>query len=1614
MAFSKFKITVFIVVLILSAVVFKLTYGYQKNLWEKEFINQAEKTTLTLKNKIEVNERILLNIVSFYGASEEVNREEFNAFVSPIFEKNKFIQALEWIPRVFDNQRIKFENQVKKEGFPNFQITERFKEGSITRADSRPEYYPVNFVEPFMGNEAVLGFDLASNPKRLETLIASRDSGKILATKKVRLVQEEKEQSGVLIFAPFYGSPKIPKTTEERREKISGFVLGVYRLGDMFNNIISPYLDKGMNLLVFEEKGMSGKNIIFGQHNANSFLELKKEIEFSGRNWTVVLQADASFGKGIDKSLPMISSAAIIFLSVFVFIILELNRSQTEKIESEVLLQAQDLTENKARLKEAVDPANDAMFTFDETGGIKSFNPAAERLFGYQPSEVLNRNFNTLMPEPYSSEHDQYLKDHIETGVSRFLGVGREAMGLRKDGSTFPLDIEISEKNVGKKKMFAGFVRHSKERKKAERGKRFSFFLAAGSVVLALAIFAIDLSLPLGIASGVPYVAVVLFGVWSTQKRFILISATLCTGLVMLGLYFSPPGGELWQVLVNRCLAVFAIWITAVLCIIEKNLNAKLVEAKSYLEARTNSVLDNIPDGIITIGETGSINTFNPAAERLFGYRSSEVLGRNVNMLMPDPYSSEHDQYLKNYIETGKSKVIGIGREVVGLRKDGSTFPVDLGISEMYMGEKRMFTGIVRNITERKKAEELSLRFGRILDNSFNEIFIFDADTLRFVQVNQGALQNIGYSMEELSQLTFVDISPSFYESDFAEFVFPLVTRKESVTVFETAYQRKDGSLYDVEIRLQLMHDENPPVYVAIIEDVTQRKEQTLKVEQLTHRNKLILESAGEGIFGLDLDGKTTFANPAAEIMLGYSEEELLGQLQHALIHHTRTDGSPYPRDDCHIYAAFKDGRVHCESEEVFWRKDGTPLPVEYVATPIKEHGKITGAVVTFRDVTEKKQEEQNNILRYELTKILAEAQTLDEGVVKILQTFVEHPAWDMAFYWYTDSDSNVLSSENGAYSNKLGLEAYKVFSDQTFIQKIEKGTGLPGRVWESKKPAWINDVVDDPNFPRSPWAAKIGIHTGFGFPVFSGERFWGVFEVFTIDKLNLDQDLIDHFNNMGSQIGQYMQRVESEFELAETMLMAEEAKHQAESANRAKSSFLANMSHEIRTPMNAILGYAQIMLRDDSLPENKKESVATIERSGHHLLTLINDILDISKIEAGHIELNPVDFNLNDLVQGLGVMFSTRCEEKHLGFWVEGLNTHSFNVNGDEGKLRQILINLLGNAVKFTDKGEITVNITCDEEDRYKFSVTDTGKGISPEGQVKIFEPFQQAEEGVEKGGTGLGLAIATKQVELMGGKLELESEEGQGSCFFFTLHLPRSEAEVLPLSECQSDKVIGLAPGFSVKALVVDDKDINRDVLSKLLKDIGVEVMEAENGKVALDKIALFDPDIIFMDMRMPVMGGKEAIQEIVKRYGKDRFKVVSITASAFAHQRKEYFKIGCHEFIAKPFRAGQIFECMAKLLGVEFEYKISNKDQEITKENVFSHSVDFSKFSIPEKLFMSFKDAVEEGNITQLEKQLARLHQLGEEGELLGSHLSKFVDSYNFDEVLSILEKVETCED
>jgi len=463
---------------------------------------------------------------------------------------------------------------------------------------------------------------------------------------------------------------------------------------------------------------------------------------------------------------------------------------------------------------------------------------------------------------------------------------------------------------------------------------------------------------------------------------------------------------------------------------------------------------------------------------------------------------------------------------------------------------------------------------------------------------------------------------------------------------------------------------------------------------------------------------------------------------------------------------------------------------------------------------------------------------------------------------------------------------------------------------------------------------------------------------------------------------------------LQEEVAVRQRAEAEAEAANQAKSDFLASMSHEIRTPLNAILGYTQLMQRDLSLAAEQRDAISGISLSGEHLLGLINEILDLAKIEAGRMELNPTNFDLETLGRGLTATFQPLCARKRIGFHVVFAGGEGF-VRGDEGKLRQILINLLGNAVKFTSTGEVTLRCQKGGKDNWLFEVIDTGLGIPPEELEHIFKPFHQGQHAQHLGGTGLGLAIAQRQVELIGGRLELQSERGLGSRFFFTIALPHVEQGAPVLSAAV---VRRLQPGCRVRALVVDDRRANADILVQMLAEVGCDVCRAADGGEALRVAREQAPQIVYLDWLLPDMEGQTVARHLLA--AQPGLKIVAHTAAALTQYRVEAQSAGCVDFLVKPIRAEQVYECLRVHLGVAFEYATPVPETEALGEWAAGH------LELSEELYARLATAAELHSTTALKGCLQELRQLGPEAVTLAEHIRHLMRSYDMDGIMRLI--------
>lgn len=543
--------------------------------------------------------------------------------------------------------------------------------------------------------------------------------------------------------------------------------------------------------------------------------------------------------------------------------------------------------------------------------------------------------------------------------------------------------------------------------------------------------------------------------------------------------------------------------------------------------------------------------------------------------------------------------------------------------------------------------------------------------------------------------------------------------------------------------------------------------------------------------------------------------------------------------------------------------------------------------------------------------------------------------------------------------------------------------------------------------------------------PIFCGSNLWGLLASYqNRAPRSWETPEIKLVTQIAAQLGVAIQQAEL---LTQTQQQAAElklAKEFADSASRAKSEFLANMSHELRTPLNAILGFTQLMHRDPSLHPEHQQYLDIISRSGEHLLDLINSVLEMSKIEAGQIRLNETSFNLGELLSGLEQMFCLKATTKRLTLTVERAATVPQLIKADEGKLRQVLTNLLNNSIKFTDTGSVSLHVSPFPHDlsgmvSLRFEVQDTGAGIAPDEFNKLFEPFEQTSSGIQASeGSGLGLPISQKLVNLMGGKITVNSRSGLGSLFRFEIPV-----QLVPISHLQvpvrpAMKVIGLAPNQpSYRLLVVEDSSTNRLLLVTLLRRLGFEVMEAENGQVGLDIWNSWQPHLIWMDMQMPIMDGYEATKRIKATAKGQKTVVIALTASVFEEQRQSILTSGCDDFVRKPFKRDELLIKLSQYLGVQYLYQdqetIHTAAPPLEKLPFHHHSATAPAFSLTHALRQQPVAWVAELEIAATrcdDQQLQQLTcQISDSQPELAHWLNQMTHNFQFNQILGLFQEI-----
>ncbi len=748
---------------------------------------------------------------------------------------------------------------------------------------------------------------------------------------------------------------------------------------------------------------------------------------------------------------------------------------------------------------------------------------------------------------------------------------------------------------------------------------------------------------------------------------------------------------------------------------------------------------------------------------------------------------------------------------------------------------------------------------------------------------------------------------------------------------------------------------------VLAMEDVTARKRAEESLLEAGALQSAIFNSANFSSIATDEKGVIQIFNVGAERMLGYTAAEVMNKNTPADISDPQEVIARAKALSAELGTAitpgfealvFKASRgIEDIYELTYIRKDGSRFPAIVSVTALRDaQGKIIGYLLIGTDNTARKQVE-------------AERMLLDQRVR------------DQQFYTRSLIESNI--------------DALIATDPRGIITDVNKQMeALTGCTRDELIGAPFKGYFTDPDRAEA------------GIKLVLGEGKVTDYEL-TARARNGEETVVSYNATTFHDRDRKLQGV---FAAARDVTERKRYEQSLQQANRAKSVFLANMSHEIRTPMNAILGFSQLMLRDQDLTPRQSQYLGTINRSGEHLLALINDILEMSKIEAGRTTLNPSTIDLPVLLTDLEMMFRIRTDEKKLSLSVETIGDVPRFIVTDINKLRQVFINVIGNAVKFTEEGGIALRVHADRDAAtgpcLRVEVEDSGPGISPDDQDKLFRHFEQTKSGQQTGtGTGLGLAISREFVRLMGGDITVSSQVGRGS--IFAVHLPLTEGEAQAVQARDNPRhVMGLRPGQAAcRVLIADDIEDNRQLLAQLLTPVGFEVRLAVNGAEAVREFERWRPHLILMDFRMPVMDGHEAIRRIRDMPGGEATRIIAVTASAMDDNRQELMEVGADDFIGKPFRESELFQKMRAHVGVEYQYAEETGSPEQEGADALTSE---SLAGWPRDLIDPMREAVITADLDQL---LARIHEQEARDPRVAQGLCRLAEGFEYQKLLDL---------
>lgn len=871
-------------------------------------------------------------------------------------------------------------------------------------------------------------------------------------------------------------------------------------------------------------------------------------------------------------------------------------------------------------------------------------------------------------------------------------------------------------------------------------------------------------------------------------------------------------------------------------------------------------VVEAAPNGMVMVDSAGIIVLVNSQGENLFGYSRAELIGQPVEILVPERLRSKHPMFRSQFARDPQARPMGVGRDLYGLRKDGKEVPVEIGLNPIRTEEGEFVLASIVDITERKRSEE---RFRLVFEAAPSGMIMVDKHG-KIVLLNSQAEELFGYSREELigqSIELLVPESARGKHPDYRDAFFADLKARAMGGGRDLYGLNKNGKQIPVEIGLNPLVTGGESYVIASIVDISKRKAAEQELRQSEERFRQLMSGVKDyAIILLDVDGCVMSWNEGAQRIKGYYADEIIGRHFSCFY---RTEDIEAGKPERELEAARRFERFEDEGWRV--RKDGSRFVANVVISTLRDDsGELQGYVKVTRDITERKQAEER-------LRLVVEA--APSGMIMV-------------------DDKGKIVLVNSQAEHLFGYDREELLGHP--IEML-----VPVR-FRDKHPGYRQSFSADPQ-TRAMGAGR---------------------DLFGVRKDGTEVPVEIGLNPLDTEEGAFV--LASVVDITERKRSEElgRARDKALQDSQLKSAFVANISHELRTPVSGIMGMNELLL-ETNLDEQQRMLAKSVSDAAQSLLSIINDLLDISKIEAGKTTLRKIPFGLISLVQDSVRMLADNARSKRLA-----LNTNiDYSIPdylvGDPDRIRQVLINLLGNAIKFTEKGVVSIEAKLEGEDEkealIRFSVRDTGIGIAGENLNLLFQPFSQLDSSSRRrfGGTGLGLSISRQLVELMGGEIGVESQTGEGSTFSFRIPLQKLKHDAVPEKSGGETTAASVDIDRDKLVLIVEDNATLQELAVRQLIGIGLEPQAVSTGLQAVNAAKEVPYDLILMDCNLPEMDGFEATRAI-RRIDAERGRhtyIIAMTASGMSGDADKCYAAGMDDYLMKPVTMAKLKEHIQK---------------------------------------------------------------------------------------------------